>query len=240
MAKPSKCYFGYHNVDFLGDVIGKGERKPDEKKVSKILQVSKPQNKKQVRSFLGMIGYYRKFIPNFSAISAPLTDMTRKGNPNEVKWTDHTIRTFETLKQQMSSAPILKLPDLNKPFIIRTDASGTGIGAVLLQEYEGKSFPVMYLNRKLKLRETRYATVELECLAIVWAIGKLKQYVYGTEFILETDHKSLIWLNSAKMTNSRIMRWALSLQPYRFVCHSIRGVDNVGADLLSRCGNTDM
>ena len=166
--------------------------------------------------------------------------MTKKGHPNELVWTDQTTWTFETLKQLMSSAPILRLPDLKKPFIVRTDASGTGIGAVLLQEYDGKSFPIMYLSRKLKVRETKYATVELECLAIVWAVGKLKQYLYGTQFILETDHKSLIWLNTAKMTNNRIMRWALSLQPYRFVCHSIRGVDNVGADLLSRCGDTDV
>ena len=98
-------------------------------------------------------------------------------------------------------------------------------------------FPIRYLSRKLKPRTTKYALVEPECLAIVWAIGKLGQYLYGKEFILETDHKALTWMNQAKMTNSRVLRWALCMQPFRYVCRSIRGVDNVGADLLSRCGD---
>ena len=237
-AKPSKCFIAHHNLEFLGHVIQKGEVMPEESKVQKILKVEKPKNKKQMRSFLGLIGYYQKFIPNFSAIAAPLTDLTKKGAKNHLEWNEPAIRAFERLKDLMSQAPILKLPNLNEKFIVRTDASGTGVGAVMLQEYDGKLFPIRYLSRKLKPRETRYPVVEQECLAIVWAIGKLKQYLYGKEFILETDHKSLTWMNQAKMTNSRVLRWALSMQPFRYVCRSIRGVDNVGADLLSRCGDT--
>ena len=236
IAKPSKCFIAHHSLEFLGHVIQK-EVMPKERKVQKILKVQKPTNKKQMRSFLGLIGYYQTFIPHFSAIAAPLTDLTKKGVKNHLEWNKPAIRAFERLKELMFQAPILKLPNLNEKFISRTDASGTGIGAVMLQQYGGKLFTIRYLSRKLKPRETKYAEVEQECLAIVWAISKLRQCLYGKEFILETDRKAQTWVNQAKMTDSRVLRWALSMQPFRYVCRSIRGVDNVGADLLSRCGD---
>lgn len=235
-ARPSKCYFGYHSLEFLGHVVGKGELKPEVSKVDNILNISRPQNKKQMRSFLGTIGYYRKFVPNFSAMAAPLTDMTRKGSPAQLDWSPVHVRTFEALKKLMSTAPILRLPDLDRPFVLRTDASDRGLGAVLLQEYEEDIFPVLYLSRKLNKAEVSYAVIEKECLAIVWAVNKLQLYLHGREFQLETDHQPLVWLNTAKISNARVMRWALLLQPYRFVIRSIEGLNNVGADLLSRCG----
>ena len=237
-AKPSKCLIGFKTLEFLGHTVGNGKIGPEENKVKKIMAVSKPRNKKELRSFLGLVGYYRKFIENFSEIAAPLTDMTKKRQSKTLQWTEETTASFEMLKEKMSSAPVLKLPKLEEQFIIRTDASGSGLGAVLMQESEGELFPVMYVSRKLKERETNYAIVEQECLAIVWAIGKFTQYVYGTDFILETDHKALTWLHQTRFDNARVMRWALALQPYRFVCRSIHGRDNWCADLLSRCGDS--
>ena len=234
-AKPSKCLIGFKTLEFLGHTVGNGKIGPEENKVKKIMAVSKPRNKKELRSFLGLVGYYRKFIENFSEIAAPLTDMTKKRQSKTLQWTEETTASFEMLKEKMSSAPVLKLPKLEEQFIIRTDASGNGLGAVLMQESEGELFPVMYVSRKLKERETNYAIVEKECLAIVWAIGKFTQYVYGTDFILETDHKALTWLHQTRFDNAMVMRWALALQPYRFVCRSIHGRDNWCADLLSRC-----
>ena len=110
----------------------------------------------------------------------------------------------------------------------------TGIGAVLLQREDNTDFPVAYASRKLLPRECSYSTIERECLAIVWAVQKFQTYLYGREFVLETDHQPLVYLQRAKVTNSRILRWALSLQPYRFRIECIKGSDNVGADYLSR------
>ena len=106
----------------------------------------------------------------------------------------------------------------------------------MLQQHEDKKFPVLYVSRKLLDRERAYATTEKECLALIWAVQKLQRYLYGKEFILETDHEPLIYLQQAKMTNARVMRWALVLQQYRFRLQAITGKENIGADLLSRCG----
>ena len=122
----------------------------------------------------------------------------------------------------------------SEPFILRTDASGTGLGAVLLQEKDGKKFPIAYASRKLSSAEKRYAITELECLAIVWAINKFQKYLYGREFVLETDHQALSFMNQAKLTNSRVMRWALTLQPFKFHVQVLPGKENIGADFLSR------
>ena len=105
---------------------------------------------------------------------------------------------------------------------------------MLLQEHDDGVFPVMYLSRKLNAAEKNYSVIERECLAIVWAISKLHMYLYGHSFVLQTDHRPLVYLDQAKMTNPRVMRWALALQPYRYRTESIRGADNVGADYLSR------
>ncbi len=132
------------------------------------------------------------------------------------------------------SDPILKLPDLSQSFIVQTDASEYGIGGVLLQQEDGMKMPVAFASRKLKASERNYAVIEKECLAIVWTIQKFSRYLYGTEFLLETDHQPLTYLNKARVANARLMRWALQLQPYRFRIVAIKGSENVGADYLSR------
>ena len=128
----------------------------------------------------------------------------------------------------------MKLPDVLQGFILRTDASYTGLGAVLLQEFEGVLSPIAYASKKLLPRQQRYSVYERECLAIVWAVDKFKVYLFGKPFILQTDHRALVFLNSANHTNDRIMRWAMLLQPYSIVFQDIPGKDNVGADYLSR------
>ena len=160
--------------------------------------------------------------------------MTKKGQPNKVVWGECQECSFRSLKRALTTSPILKLPEIGKPFIVQTDASDTGIGAVLLQLEDDVKFPVVYISRKLKPSRANYSVIEKECLAIVWAIQKLSRYLYGSEFNLETDHQPLVYLNRAKINNPRLMRWALSLQPYRFRIVAIKGSDNVGADYLSR------
>ena len=234
-AKPSKCMIGFDSLDFLGHIVGNGKIRPQPDKVDKILHATKPSTKKEVRSFMGLVNYYRKFIPNFSAIAVPITDLTKKGNPNHVKWEESQEKAFRTLKARLASAPILHLPDHSRSYILRTDASDVGIGAVLMQEDGDILFPICYASRKLLQRERAYAVIERGCLALIWAISKFHMYLYGKEFLVETDHHPLAYLTTAKVNNSRIMRWALSLQQYRFTVKAIKGIDNIGADHLSRC-----
>ncbi|PIK56474.1 hypothetical protein BSL78_06637 [Apostichopus japonicus] len=139
-ARPTKCFIGYDEVEFLGHIVGQGVMKPKPDKVEAIQKAEQPTTKKQVRSFLGLAGYYRKFIPNFAAVTAPLTDCTKKGEPNVIRWGENQDRAFHTLKEKLSKSPILQLPDLNKEFTLRTDASEQGVGAILLQILQEKCF----------------------------------------------------------------------------------------------------
>ena len=203
--------------------------------MDKILNATPPRTHKQLRAFLGLANFYRKYVPSFAIIAAPLTDATRKGSPNEIPWNEATERAFQELKKRISSPPILRLPDVSQPFILQTDASHLGVGAVLLQEdTAGEKRPIAFANRKMLPRKSRHSTIERECLAITWAVKKFQEYLYGTEFSLETDHQPLQYLRQTKFQNGRLMRWALAVQPYRFLLRAIRGRDNVGADCLSR------
>ena len=234
-ARPTKCSIGYPKVECLGHFVSEGSTlTPHPDKVQAIVAAGRPKTKKQVRSFLGLIGFYRRYIPNFAAIAVPLTDLTRKGQPNVVQWGSSQERAFRSLKEHLMHDPILRLPEVEKTFILRTDASNEGLGAVLLQEHDEIKFPVAYASRKLLDRERNYSVIEKECLAIVWGIEKFYRYLIGREFVLETDHQPLLYLNKAKVANARLMRWALSLQPYRFRIRAIKGSENVGADYLSR------
>ena len=232
--KPSKCHVGYLQVDFVGHQVGSGLMLTQSDKVDKVKNAEVPRTKTQVRSFLGLAGYYRKFIPHYASLTTPLSDLTKKGAPASVQWNDELEASFTELKSLMCSAPVLRLPDFQKEFVLRTDASDTGLGAVLLQKHDDQLFPVAYASKKLSGAPKSYATVEKECLAIIWGIEKFVSYLYGRAFVLQTYHQPLKYLASAKLTNPRLLRWALKLQPFRFRVESIRGSDNVGADYLSR------
>ena len=237
-AKPSKCMIGYDSIECLGhNIVGQTVR-PQEDKIQAIRDAPRPSTKRQVKSFLGLAGFYRRFIPNFSSIASPLTDLTKKNRPNSIKdWQDHHERAFQTLKNRLTSSPILRLPVFQegKPFVLRTDASDIGLGAVLLQDFEGEGrLPIAYASKKLLPRTRNYSVIEKECLGIIWGVEKFRKYLYGVEFLLETDHKPLSYMQTAKVLNPRIMRWAMKLQPYRFRIVAIRGRDNLGADYLSR------
>jgi len=232
--KPSKCYFGYPNVEFLGHIVGEGKLRMLNDKVEQICSAGEPRTKKQLRAFIGLTGYYRKFIKDYAQLAAPLTDALKGGPSSSVKWGPQQDAAFQVLKERLCMKPILHLPDPERPFILRTDASDTAVGAVLLQEYDDGVFPVAYASRKLSRAERNYAVVERECLAIVWAVSKFYRYLYGRQFVLQTDHRPLIYLDRAKLSNARVTRWALALQPFKYRTESIKGSDNVGADYLSR------
>ena len=232
--KPSKCEFGQYSVEFLGHIVGNGIKKCQQDKVAKVKNAQPPTSKRQVRAFLGLCGYYRDFIPHFAEIASPLVELTKKNSPCKVQWESQHHTAFETLKEKLCSEPILHLPDGSKPYLLRTDASTEGIGAVLLQEHEDGAWPVAYYSWKLKPAERNYSTVEKELLAVVSGIRKFYTHLYGGEFALETDHLPLQYLQALKNSNERLMRWALYLQQYRYTIRYIKGSLNVGADYLSR------
>ena len=233
-AKPSKCQLGFAELDYLGHRVGRGLVKPDEDKMGKIRDAPRPTTKRQIRSFLGLVGFYRKFVPNFAEIAVPLTDATRDRAPVKVRWDDDCERAFVELKRILCAQPACTLPDFDKVFVLRTDASSTGLGAILLQDHGHGDQTIACASRKLNSAEKNYSTVEKELLAVVWGIEKFSAYLYGKEFVLQSDHLPLKHLDSMKNTNGRLMRWAIQLQPYAHVFKAIPGKENVGADFLSR------
>lgn len=233
-ARPTKCRVGFRTVEFLGHQVGDGYIKPNESKLLAVKEAPRPKTKKQLRSFLGLLGYYRKYVAHFATIAVPLTDLTKKGCPNNLIWEDQHQRAFEGLKKYLLNAPILRLLDLERRIIIRTDASDYGLGGIMMQEHDDKLYPVAYVSRKLLEREKAYSVIEKECLAIVWCLQKLQVYIYGRMFVLQTDHQPLSYLQQAKVNNGRLMRWALQLQAYNFTIEAIKGIENLGADFLSR------
>nr|XP_061779417.1 uncharacterized protein LOC133570739 [Nerophis lumbriciformis] len=175
-------------------LVGGGRQvRPQMNKTAAIAACPPPKTKKEVRRFLGLAGFYRRFIPRFLDLTSPLTDLTRKVAPELVQWSEQCQRVFE-----------------------KADASGRGLGAVLSQRVGGVNRPVLYISRKLSDRKARYSTVERECLAIRWAVGALRYYLLGRAFSLCSDHKPLQWLRRMKDANARITRRYLALQPYNF------------------------
>ena len=185
------------------------------------------------RSFIALAGYYGDFIPNFAALAAPLSDLMRKGQPNKVEWADAQEKAYQSIMALLTKEPVLRLPDPAKTYFLQTDASDSGIGAVLMLEHDGKLFPICFGSKKLFSAERNYSTIEKGCLAIVWGFKRFHLYLYGVPFVLQTDHEPLKYMNSAKFANSLLMRWAMSLQSYNFRVEAIKGSD-VGEDYLNR------
>ena len=141
------------------------------------------------------MGYYRRFIPQFAEIAAPLTDLTCKGKPQNVEWMEKQESAFQKLKDHLTTMPVLQVADPSRPYILQTDASDRGLGAVLSQADDlGEEYPVSFASRKLLPREANYSTIEKECLAIVWALKVFHVYVYGQSFTVQIDHQPLSWL----------------------------------------------
>ena len=186
---------------------------------------------KQLKGFLGLASYYRKFIKEFSSIAKPLNCLLEKDNPFEL--TDAQQQAFETLKKYLISAPILRYPDFSKPFYVHTDTSGTGIGTVLAQKDDKKKeYAVVYASRSLTKAKRNYAATELECLAVVWAVEHFHQYLGTNHFYLITDHSALQWLRTTELKGRRA-RWILRLEPYNYSVIHRAGRKHNNADAMS-------
>ncbi|XP_075056968.1 uncharacterized protein LOC142143157 [Mixophyes fleayi] len=233
--KPEKCQIGMNEVQYLGHRVGGGTLHPEPTKVDAIAAWPTPKTKKQVMSFLGTAGYYRKFVPQYSSLAKPLTDLTKKKLPQVVTWTPDCEEAFTALKSALTQSPVLQAPDFDRRFTVQTDASNYGLGAVLSQvNQQGEEHPILYLSRKLLPREVAYAVVEKECLAIVWTLQKLQSYLYGRDFTVITDHNPLSWLHRVAGDNGKLLRWSLTLQQYTFTVQHRKGSHHGNADGLSR------
>ncbi|GFT14405.1 retrovirus-related Pol polyprotein from transposon 297 [Trichonephila clavipes] len=195
-----------------------GFRTPSEIKVQAVLELPTPRTKTQIRAFLGLAGYYQKYINLFSVIAAPLTDALKgRAKKGEITWTTECENAFRELKGKLIDKPVLYAPNFEREFIVQTDASNAGMGAVLTQLTEqGEEHPILYLSKKFSEVEKRYCTTEKECASIVFAMKRLHYYLDGNSFLAMTDHNPLVWLNRNVSSNPRLTRWALALQPYNF------------------------
>lgn len=230
---PEKCKFASTELAFLGHVISKDGIRTDPGKISKVKDFPRPTNLTQLRGFLGLASYYRRFIKDFSKIANPLNKLLKKNVP--FNWTNAQQQAFEYLKNCLISSPILTYPQWNRPFILFTDASTFALGAVLSQKDEdGNERVVAYASRSLLPAEKNYTATELECLAAVWAIGKFHHYLHGSHFSLITDHSALCHLFNMTTPNGRLARWVMKLQSYDFDTIHRAGKRHSNVDSLSR------
>ncbi|KAA0058399.1 pol protein [Cucumis melo var. makuwa] len=227
-AKFSKCEFWLKQVSFLGHVVSKAGVSVDPAKIEAVTGWTRPSTVSEVRSFLGLAGYYRRFVENFSRIATPLTQLTRKGAP--FVWSKACEDSFQTLKQKLVTAPVLTVPDGSGSFVIYSDASKKGLGCVLMQQ--GKV--VAYASRQLKSHEKNYPTHDLELAAVVFALKIWRHYLYGENIQIFTDHKSLKYFFTQKELNMRQRRWLELVKDYDCEILYHPGKANVVADALSR------
>ena len=230
-ARLHKCSFFQERVEYLGFEVSAQGVQPSPEKVRTIVEWPRPQSVKDVRSFLGLAGFYRRFIKQFSLKARPLTDLTKE--KTTWQWTEKEENSFCNLKKSLVIAPVLRMPNFDLSFIVTTDASLVSVGAILEQDFGQGLQPVAYESRKLNPAETRYSAYERELLGIVWAIGKWRHYLEGRHFIVQTDHSSLKHLPNQPSVSRRIWKWVSILQGYDIDIRHIPGKVNP-ADALTR------
>jgi hypothetical protein len=227
-AKFSKCEFWLKEVGFLGHVLSARGVSVDPKKIQSVMDWEAPTTQTEVRGFLGLAGYYRKFVERFSSIARPMTQLLKKDKKFE--WTPKCEESFQELKKWLVTAPVLTMPDITKSFDVYCDASKLGLGCVLMQE--GKV--IAYLSRQLWPHEENYPTHDLELAAVVLALKTWRHYLMGNHCEIYTDHKSLKYIFSQKELNMRERRWIELIKDYDLGIHYHPGKANVVADALSR------
>ena len=232
-AKLTKCEFLKERISFLGHQVDYAGIHTMDDKIKAVKDYPRPQSVDKVRSFLGLCGYYRSFVKGFATIASPLTKLTRKDQP--FHWHDPQEKSFQELKRALINAPILAFPNYSAPFVLYTDASGTGVGAVLMQQDDrGKNRVIAYASRTLNAAESNYSVTHLETLAVVWALKHFRDVVYGYPVTVFTDHAAVTELFKGRNLSGRLARWYLTIQEFNPTFKYLPGRANVVADALSR------
>lgn len=238
-AKASKVKLAVSELRWLGFVISNGQMKPDSKLISSITELKAPTNVQEIRMVLGLFNFYRNFIPKFADLAAPLDDLKRLDR--RFNWTKEHQLAFDTLKEKLTTYPVLRIPDVNKSFILDTDASTIGIGGILQQIDEKTNCPyvVSYFSRKLSEAEKKLGVTDLEALAMRDSIKKFSRYLIGKEFKVRTDHISLTYLRNLKTLTGKLGRISMDLQGYDYTIEYKPGRQHTNVDCLSRMPTTE-
>lgn len=230
-----KCEFFKTSLKYLGYVVDYKGLRTDPDKVAAMVNYPRPTTTTEIKRFIGMCSWYRRFIAQFSSLVSPINDLLKgKKRKQGIDWTEEAERSFIKIKEALVSAPILCSPDFTKPFIIQSDASDVGIGGVLTQNIEGTEKVIAFASRSLTRAERIQPITQRECLAVIFCIEKFRPFVEGTRFTVITDHFSLIWLHNLQNPCGKLSRWALKLQQYSFDLVHRKGKLNVVPDALSR------
>ncbi|XP_060178356.1 uncharacterized protein LOC132608338 [Lycium barbarum] len=227
LAKRSKCVFAAERVEYLGHYISAEGVATDPKKIEVVQDWPVPETLKQLRGFLGLTGYYRRFIKGYGVISKPLTELLKK---DSFMWNQKATEAFKKLKVALTTAPVLVLPDFSMIFVVETDACNIGIGAVLMQ----KGQPIAFLSKGLSVQHQTLSVYDKELLALVMAVNKWSQYLIGRTFIVKTDQKALKFLLEQKLHTGTQLKWITKLMQYDFSIEYKKGKENKAADALSR------
>ena len=231
--KPCKCAFFRQSVKYLGHVISREGVAADPEKIEKVATWPIPTSTKELQRFIGFASYYRRFIRDFAEIAKPLHQMTEKATP--FKWTTECHDAFQELRRRLVSTPILAHPDFSRPFILDTDASDTGLGAVLSQlDDQGREHVIAYGSRLLSKPERQYCVTRRELLAVVFFSQHFRPYLLGRRFLLRTDHGALVWLQNFRDPEGQLARWLERLQELDFEAVHRKGKNHTNADALSR------
>ncbi|CAF3099127.1 unnamed protein product, partial [Rotaria sp. Silwood2] len=208
-------------MTFLGHLVTPGGIKPDPGLTSTIAAFTQPTTIKDVQAFLGITGYYHRFIKNYAKIAEPLLKLLRSQQTtttrSQLPWNDDCTNAFNTLKQKLISPPIMHSPNFSFPFILKLDACEYGIGCIFTQEYNDRKYVISYASRTLCTAERNYSSVEREALAIVWATRHFRQYLEGAPVLVRSDCKALEWLKTARDPTCRLARRAMKLSPYHII-----------------------
>lgn len=234
----NKSKFCRAELKYLGYIVNRNGLSVDPGKVEAITNMTAPKNVREVRRILGMISWYRRFIPSLSDLISPLSRLLRKGV--KFVWDESCEIAFQGIKSALISAPILTCPNFEHDFTLQTDASAYGVGAVLSQFYDGKEHVICYISRTLTRQERVYSATERELLAVLFAVEKLRCYLEGTKFTLVTDHASIQWLHCLKNPQNRLGRWVLRLQQFNFDVVHRKGREHVVPDTLSRAVSSSL
>jgi len=230
-----KCSFAQQQVRYLGHMIGSGKHHPDPDRLRVVNEMKPPTTKRQLRRVLGLFSYYRTYVKEFAMVAKPLTDLTGSRKPMTLIWGENEQRAFDELRQKICEAPVLAVPQPGKPFQLYTDASDTSVACQLAQCDElGDEHPVAYASSKLTVTQCNWAVIEREAYAIVWALSRFHNIIFGAPIVVFCDHNPLKFLTESAPKSAKLTRWSLALQAYDLTIKYLRGTSNKVADCLSR------